>query len=466
MLRYLTALAAALALTACATVEITRDAPAAAADPYQPRPYVEITHPEWSRNAVIYQINTRQFTPEGTFNAARAQLPRLQELGVDILWLMPVQEIGVLNRKGTLGSPYSVRDYYSVNSEFGTLEDLRAFINEAHARDMHVILDWVANHTAWDNALVTEHPDWYERDWKGDFHPTPWWDWSDIIDLNYDQPGLRRYMTDAMTYWVRDVGFDGFRADVAGYVPLDFWENVRRELDQIKPVFMLAEFDQRDVHRRAFDATYSWEWNNSMHNLTHGRADVGALFGYYSGNESAWPRDAYRMVYTSNHDQNAWDATEFGRFGPGVRTAIVLSFVGEGIPSIYNGQEAGNEDQLAFFERDPIQWREHPHGDLFRRLIALKHENTALWNGAAGGRMIHVITSAPQRVFAFVRRTDRDFVFAVFNFSGEQQNVTFEHGLHHGAFTEYFSGQAANFDASSRLTLEPWGYRVYTRRAN
>jgi glycosidase len=208
--------------------------------PYEPRPYVELAHPEWARDAVIYQINTRQFTEEGTFRAAQEQLPRLAELGVDILWVMPIHPIGEQNRKGTLGSPYSVRDYYGVNPEFGTLEDLKAFVDEAHRLGMHVILDWVANHTAWDNALVTEHPDWYERDWNGAFMSTPYWDWTDIIDLDYDSPGLRQYMTEAMVYWVREAGIDGFRADVAGYVPLDFWENVRRELEAIKPVFMLA----------------------------------------------------------------------------------------------------------------------------------------------------------------------------------------------------------------------------------
>jgi glycosidase len=433
------------------------------AEPYAPRAYVELTHPEWSRDAVIYQINIRQFTPQGSFSAASEALPRLQSLGVDILWLMPIHEIGAKNRKGSLGSPYSVRDYFSVNPEFGTLADLRAFIAEAHRLDMHVILDWVANHTAWDNPLVSAHPEWYERDWKGDFHPTPWQDWSDIIDLDYEQPGLRRYMTEAMAYWVRDVGVDGFRADVAGYVPLDFWESVRRELDAIKPVFMLAEFDQRDVHARAFDASYAWDWNNSMHAVAMGRADTGALAGYYSGTESAWPQDAYRMIYTSNHDQNAWDATEFERFGPAVEAAMVLQFVGEGIPSIYNGQEAGNEDRLEFFERDPINWREHPHGELLRALIALKHGTRALWNGAAGARMIPVVNSASGKVFSFTRFGAQDGVFAVFNFSPEAQQVRFANSLHHGAYQEYFTGTAARFSSDSTLELPAWSYRVFLK---
>lgn len=166
------------------------DAPAD--NPYEPVPYVKIESPEWSKNAAIYQVNTRQFTPEGTFRAAAEELPRLRDLGVDIIWLMPVHEIGEKNRKGTLGSPYAVKDYYSVNPEFGTLDDLKAFVTKAHELGLYVIIDWVANHTAWDNPLVEQHPEWYERDWKGDFHPTPWWDWSDIINLDYSQPDLRR----------------------------------------------------------------------------------------------------------------------------------------------------------------------------------------------------------------------------------------------------------------------------------
>jgi len=188
---------------------------------YQLVPFVKIQHPEWSKNATIYQINTRQFTPEGTFRAAENHLPRLKELGADILWLMPVQEIGVKNRKGSLGSPYSVKDYYHVNPEFGSLGDLKHFVNAAHAQGLHVILDWVANHTAWDNPLVTEHPEWYALDWKGDFRPTPWWDWPDIIDLDYGQEGVRKYMTEALKYWVIEADIDGYRCDVAGFLPTD-----------------------------------------------------------------------------------------------------------------------------------------------------------------------------------------------------------------------------------------------------
>ena len=466
--RVLIAAACALLLAACAEPPPpppdVAAATEAADDRYQPRPYSEVPHPEWSRNAVLYQINTRQFTPEGTFAAAQQQLPRLQALGVDILWLMPIHPIGEVNRKGTLGSPYSVKDYYGVNPEFGTLDDLLAFIAEAHRLGMRVILDWVANHTAWDNPLVEQHPEWYERDWAGDFRPTPWWDWSDIIDLDFRQPGVRRYMTEAMRYWVAEVGVDGFRCDVAAYIPLDFWNNLRAELDAIRPVFLLAEAEMRDHHQRAFDASYGWSWNGRMHEIAHGKANATALFGYYAENESAWPMDAYRMLYTSNHDQNAWEGTQFERFGEALEAAIVLSFTSEGIPLIYNGQEAGNEKRLEFFERDPIVWREHPLGELFADLIALKDEVSALGNGAAGARMVQVVNSAPEEVFGFVRANERDGVLVLLNLSGQPQTVELRDGPYRGRYRERFSGEAVEFGDAAEVTIAPWGYRVYVRQ--
>lgn len=432
-------------------------------NPYRPAPFVKISHPEWSKNAVLYQLNTRQFTPEGTFRAAEQHLPRLKELGIDIIWLMPVHEIGLKNRKGSLGSPYSVKDYYSVNPEFGTLADLRHFISSAHALGMYVILDWVANHTAWDNPLVSQHPEWYARDWKGDFRPTPWWDWPDIIDLDYNQEGIRRYMTEALKYWAGDVDVDGFRCDVAGFVPTDFWNNARKELDKIKPVFMLAEWESRDLHAEAFDATYAWTWNEAVHRICMGEADVNSLYVYYSWNEKAYPLDAMRMLFVSNHDKNAWEGTEFEQFGDGLEAAIVLSVVSEGLPMIYNGQEAGNPRRLAFFEKDPIEWREHPLSVLYKKLFALKKQNTALWNGKWGARMINVFNSAPSKVLSFVRQNQSDKVFAVFNFSDRPQRITFHDALCHGVYREYFEGAAVEFGSGSQLELAPWAYRVYVR---
>ncbi len=430
-------------------------------DRYQPSPYIKIQHPEWSKNATIYQINTRHFTAEGTFRAAERHLPRLKELGAVILWVMPIHQIGHKNRKGSLGSPYAVKDYLSVNPEFGSLDDLKGFVAAAHEQGMYVILDWVANHSAWDNPLVDEYPEWYERDWKGDFRPTPWWDWPDIIDFDYNQPALRQYMTEALKYWVREVDIDGYRCDVAGFVPTDFWNNARKELDAIKPVFMLAEWESRDLHAEAFDMTYAWSWNETMHRIAMGKADLTSLFVYYSWNEKAYPQDCMRMMFVSNHDKNAWEGTEFEQFGDALEAAIVLSVVGEGMPLIYNGQEAGNTKRLAFFERDPIEWKEHPLGSLYKKLFALKKVNTALWNGKWGARMIQVPNSAPAAVFSFVRQNGQDKVFAVLNFSAEQQSVVFEDGLYHGQYLEYFSQEVVDLSGSTQLELEPWTYRIF-----
>jgi len=429
--------------------------------PYKPKPFVTISTPGWAKNTAIYQINTRLFTPEGTFGAAELHLPRLRELGVDILWLMPVHEIGKKNRKGTLGSPYSVRDYYSVNPEFGTLDDLKHFINSAQAAGFKVILDWVPNHTSWDNPLVEEHPEWYARDWKGDFRPTPWWDWNDIIELDYRHEGLREYMVEAMKYWIRDVGFDGFRMDVAGFVPNDFWSQARKELDQIKPVFMLAEWDARDLHAEAFDMTYAWSWWDAVKAVATGGESLDRLFMYYSWSERAYPEEAIRMTFVTNHDKNAWEGTMFENFGHALEAAIALSVVGEGMPLIYNGQEAGNDRALAFFEKDPIEWKEHPIGDLYRKLIRIMKENPALWHGKWGGRMIRVPNSSEEKVISFVRMKGENKIFAVINFSEREEEVCFSEDLFQDNYRDFESGVQITLKQNSVIRIQAGGFRIF-----
>ena len=422
-----------------------------------------MTHPNWTKNATIYQLNTRQFTAEGSFAAAEQELPRLADLGVSIIWLMPIHPIGEKNRKGELGSPYSVKDYYGVNPEFGTLDDLKRFVDTAHGLGLYVILDWVANHTAWDNGLVATHPEWYARDYKGDFRPTPWWDWTDIIDLDYQHEALRTYMRDAMTYWVSEVDIDGYRCDVAGYVPTDFWESVRQALDTIKPVFMLAEWEARDLHRRAFDATYAWSWHEAVHRICHGKADVSSLYVYYSWNERAWPADAMRMAFTDNHDKNAWEGSMYELLGAGTEAAIALSFIGEGLPLIHNGQEAGLDRRLAFFERDPIDWRDHQFANLFKQLITLKKQTSALWNAGWGATMIRVPNNHESEVLSFVRQDANSKVFAVFNFSAGPQVLRFREGLYLGEYKDAFSGERVALSGEVEITLSPWAFRVLVR---
>lgn len=452
------ALAASLIGLASASASLAQTVPPETRD----SELVRVEHPDWSHDAVLYQINLRQFTSEGSIAAAEAELPRLAELGVDILWLMPVQPIGVAERKGELGSPYSISDYRAVNPELGTMEDMRAFIDAAHELGFHVILDWVANHSAWDNPLIEAHPDWYSRDWRGDMQPPPGTDWSDVADFDYGNADLRDYMAESMAFWVREVGFDGFRCDVAGFVPIDFWERVRAELDAIRPVFMLAEWEQRDLHRDAFDATYAWTWNNTMHDVAMGHADAGALRGHYFYEEAnSWPRDAYRMRYTSNHDQNSWEGTQFERFGDALEAAIILSFTGSGIPLIYNGQEAGNQDRLAFFQRDPIEWREHPLNALFRDLVDLRHANSALWAGAAGAPMQNIQNSHQSSVFSFLRQDSRNAVLTAINFSAAPVQTVLHEGPHQGLYRDWQTGESIRFEADTMLELRPWEGRVF-----
>ncbi|MBI1402624.1 MAG: alpha-amylase [Porphyrobacter sp.] len=447
------AIATALALLAAT--------PALAEPDYTPRAMVEVHNADWTRDAVLYQLNTRQFTPEGTLSAAEKQLPRLAGMGIDIIWLMPIHPIGIENRKGPLGSPYAVRDYRAVNPELGTEADLRAFVAAAHRLGMKVILDWVANHSAHDNPLTQSHPEWYTHSPEGALVPPAGTDWSDVADFDYSQPGLRRYMTESLVYWVREFGIDGYRADVAGYVPTDFWETARAELEKIKPVFMLAEWEQRDLHEHAFDATYAWGWKEAMQRLVKSREGAGPIRGYYAGQAETWPRAAMRMVYTENHDQNSWDGVAAEIYGPAYEAAIALSFTGSGLPLIYNGQEADNDRQLKFFERDPIVWKEGRYSDLFRKLIALKTASPALHNGRFGAPMVEVPTSETADVYAFTRGDKGARVFAVFNLSPRPHAVAFAKARHHGRYVDALTGEAATFAGDETLDLPAWGYRIF-----
>lgn len=427
---------------------------------YEPKPFVQVKNADWTKDAVIYQINTRQFTQEGTFVAAQRQLPRLKEMGVDIIWFMPVHPIGEKNRKGGLGSPYSIKDYYGVNPEFGTKEDLKAFVDEAHKLGMHVILDLVANHTAWDNELSTKHPDWYDKDIKGNYHPTPWFDWSDIIDLNYDNPELRKYMTEMMVYWVKEIGIDGYRADVAGAVPTDFWDSARKELEKVKPVFMLGEWQQRDLHQHAFDATYAWDWHKTAKNVAQNKADATAFHGYYSENESAWPLAAMRMNYVENHDSNSWEGTVNENFGDAQKAIMALQFVAEGIPMIYNGQEACNNKRLEFFEKDTINWQKCDYDQYFAKLITLKSQNPALHNGKWGARMVKVENDNPKQIFSFLRKKDNNKILALFNFSNGAQKAKLLDDFTSGAYKDFESGLDVVVEANKPIEIAPWGFKI------
>ena len=428
---------------------------------FLPQNRYQVAQPAWSENAVIYQVNTRQFSAEGNFQGVIKGLEHIKALGADIIYLMPVQPIGIKNRKGALGSPYSVKDYFAINPEFGDENSFAALVSEIHRLDMKVILDWVANHSAWDNPFTVSHPDWYAKDYQGNFRPSPWWDWEDIIEFDYSVPALRRYMTEAMCYWVERFDIDGFRCDVAGYVPNDFWAQARAALDAIKPIFMLAEWENRDLHEQAFNMTYAWSWNEAMHDIAQGRAPLDRLRKYYSWNERSWPESAYRMTFVSNHDKNAWDGTQHEQFGQALEAAIVLSVTGEGMPLIHNGQEAGENKRLAFFERDPIDWQDHAIGDLYRELISLKKRVKALWNGKAGATMLQVNSNDLKRVFSYVRMQGNEKILVVLNLSPDTVSPTFDAGLYNGQYRDVLNRQDIVLDAAQPPILAPWAYRVY-----
>jgi cyclomaltodextrinase len=431
-----------------------------------PKQSTSLKHPEWCKNATIYEVSIRHYTEEGTFKAFQNHLPRLKNLGIDIIWIMPIHPIGELFRKGTLGSPYSVKDYYGVNPEFGTLADFKDLVNAIHELGMYVIIDWVANHSSWDNELTLQHPEWYTKSLEGNFQPTPWYDWEDIIDFDYDQPGIRKYMTNALKYWMRETRIDGFRCDVAGFVPNDFWEGVRPQLDKIRPVFMLAEWESRDMHRKAFDMTYSWSLYECMHSVTVERKKFAALVEYIAHDVNTVPANDIRMLFTDNHDKNAWTGTPFEMFGDGLEACIVLTCVAKGMPLVYNGQEAGNEKQLPFFEKDVIEWKPHPFFDLYKKLFELKHTNQALWNGAWGGEMLRISNDKLMQVISFVREKNGDKVIAVFNFSDNDTDVKLQLKSHTGEYVNLFTDEILKLEERENLSLKKWGYVVLVKRNN
>ncbi|MEC5158561.1 alpha-amylase family glycosyl hydrolase [Chryseobacterium sp. MP_3.2] len=429
---------------------------------YQPKEYVEIEHPEWSKNATIYEVNIRQYTPEGTFKSFESHLPRLKKMGVDIIWLMPIHPIGDKNRKGSLGSYYSVKDFKGINPEFGTRKDFQHLVDRIHEMGMYIIIDWVGNHSAWDNPLAMQHPDWYTKTREGNFQPTPWYDWDDVIDFNYDNPELRKYMTDALKYWVKETNIDGYRADVAGFIPLDFWENARKELDEIKPVFMLAEWESRDLYKKSFDMTYSWSLWNELRVATN-QQKLSGLVEYLSHDVNTVPRNGYRMTFTDNHDKNSWEGNPYLNFGAGLKTAIVMTGVVNGMPLCYSGQEAGLNRSLQFFEKDVIEWKESENAEIFTKLFHLKHKNEALWNGKYGGEMIRVVNNHQDQVISFYREKNKDAVLPILNFSDKRVLVTLETKYYKGKYIELFTGKIYNIEDKTMLTLLPWSYLVLTK---
>ena len=414
-------------------------------------PVSKVEHPEWSKNATIYEVNVRQYTPEGTFNAFSEHLPRLKEIGVDILWFMPIHPIGKINRKETessMGSYYSVQDYKSVSSDYGTKEDFKRMVEQAHGLGMKVILDWVPNHTAWDNPW-TENKDWYVLNEEDDFIPPLGTDWTDVIQLDYTNEEMRDAMIDAMKYWVAEFGVDGYRCDVAGKVPTDFWVRAHAELDEVKDVFMLAEDEEPELLIEAFDMNYAWEYAHIIREIAKGAMTFDRLDSLLAEDAKKFPDNSYRMYFTSNHDENSWNGTDVEMYGDNFQNFAVLSATIDGMPLVYSGQEAVLDKQLLFFEKDEIEWKDYALVDFYTDLLALNKRNEALWNGAHGANPIRI--SSPEGTYAY-QRNKADFgVYVGLNNTQMTQEISFP--LEAGTIYKVYGMETTQFEATGNDSM-------------
>jgi glycosidase len=417
---------------------------------------------EWLDDAVLYEVNIRQYTPEGTFDAFAAHLPRLKELGVEILWIMPIHPISEEKRKGSLGSYYAVKDYKAINPEFGTMEDFKQLVAQCHKMGFKVIIDWVANHTGWDNQWIFEHPEWYTKDSTGAIIP-PNPDWADIADLNFDVQPMRRAMIDAMDFWLEEADIDGFRCDVAWGVPQDFWEEARASFDSIKPVYMLAEDeDHPELLEKAFESNYAWQLHHIMNDVAKGEKTAADIRNYFGGMvENKYPAGSFPMQFITNHDENSWAGTISQRMGDAAGAFAVFTFTIPGIPLIYSGQEAGLNKQLAFFEKDEIDWSNLEKQTFYKKLVNLKKENPALWNGAAGGNISFLDTSEPQKMLAYLRENDGSNVLVFLNLSAEPVDGSLLYEGKQKLKGVFDTDELAAENGIVKLQLRPWEYKVY-----
>lgn len=424
-------------------------------------------HPEWSYSAVLYELNIRQFTEEGTLNAAIERLPFLRSIGIDAIWLMPIYPIGVEGRKGSLGSYYSIRDYKGVNPEFGTKDDFRAFVSAAHAMGIKILLDWVANHTARDARWITEQPaDWYERDENG-VAKVPW-DWTDTAKLNYANHDVWLGEIDAMRYWVEEFGVDGFRCDMAMLVPIEFWQEASWELHKLKSdIFMLAEAEEDNLFDRAFNMSYQWNVHHIMVDIAKGARRVWDLRNAIHSERARYPREAMRMSFTSNHDENSWSGSEQSRFGAALEIMTALTFLMPStMPLLYTGQEVGYDHSFEFFERDAIPARvyhENRTTELYRRLIALKHRERALDAGERGGDMIEIENNAKDCMITMVREVEGSRVVAILNLSPYTIHADFNTGIYAGTYRDAISGERVELSQHVERDLAPWQYQILVR---
>jgi glycosidase len=417
----------------------------------------------WAHHTNIYEVNIRQYSHAGTLNAFAEHLPRLKDMGVETLWFMPLQPIGKLNRKGALGSYYSISNYVSLNPEYGILDDFKLLVEEAHRYNMKVIIDWVANHTSWDHVWTQTHPVFFSKNEYGDFRP-PYPDWADVIHLNYENKELWLAMVNAMKFWVKNFDIDGFRCDMAHLVPLDFWEFARTELDNEKKLFWLAETEEPNYHE-VFDASYTWEFLHAMESYWKRETNIHGLDAVLRRYENAFPKNAIRMFFTSNHDENSHSGSEYERMGNAAKAFAVLCATWNGIPMIYSGQELPNSQRLRFFEKDEIQWTGNfGLHNFYKTLLELHRDHPALCAADENVRTYRISTSEDEKIFSYMRKTGEREVLVILNLSAiddlhfeiSGENVS-------GVYRNVFTGDVIDLTDNRSLAMKAWDYLVFEK---
>jgi len=417
---------------------------------------------EWKHTTNIYEVNVRQYTKEGTFRAFEKEMPRLKNMGVKTLWFMPITPIAQKNKKGSLGSPYAASDFTSINPEFGTMDDFKHLVNEAHRLGFKVIIDWVANHTGWDHVWTKTNPEFYLKE-NGDFKMASGMD--DIIELDYENQDMRKAMIDAMKFWIEETNIDGFRCDLASWVTVGFWKEARPEVEKIKPLFWIGEFDELESpeHGKVFDASYSWKW---MHKSAEFYKDnqpiqelVDLLRKYSQIGDSSM-----RAWFTTNHDENSWNGTEYEKYGDITKAMAVFSATWNGIPLLYSGQELPNLKRLEFFEKDPIEWtNDCKMADFYKTLLNLKSSNPALRGGDSNVVTYLLNTSANDKIFAYIRKNKWNEVLVVLNFSKENVEFTIDDENVSGIFKNIFDGTKRDFNTGKNFSFKVSDYAVFEK---
>lgn len=424
-------------------------------------------HPDWVHTGLVYEVNLRSYTPEGTINAFARHLPRLKKLGVAVIWLMPVYPLGIERKIGREGGHYAVRNYTEVHPERGTLGDLQALVREAHALGMKVILDWVANHTSFDNPWIAQHPDWYQRDEQGAIR-SPMPAWSDLAQLDVNNREMWRAMSDAMAFWVRECDVDGFRCDIADYVPVEFWEYSRARLEKIKtPLFYLAEADKPAYQRSAFNAAYGGMLWDFFHELRNGAATAADIDGVLLKEAVDYPPRTLMQRYVANHDSEANNGNVLTLFGPeALRAMLVLCYTLPGVPMLYNGIEAGIDTVISHFERGDISWddaRLAAWTPFLEQLMAFRQAHPALHADYWNGEFARILTSASSQVYAFRRTRRDDQVIVLINFSGKPVEFSVSRIPDLGVFRRSDTGAEASFKWGAKHALGPWEFAFFTK---